>query len=413
MKCAIESSASVGRRYSGAQGHRKYSNTFFAWIGAAVEIPPRVWKLLGSLGHKLYFFRPYPTFVTDAELLQIARSDSFQQRLEEVEQALYDHFASFDAAPDGGRIRIDAEGIVKVRWNNGTDQHGNAWDWITKLSRLIAHLRGSVYLSEGRAYDRKTDGKEDANGSERKSHAIHYTEDLDYDNGIPIIENPTRAVTILRNLAVAHAISQGRDTISLVDIPMIIRVVLSTTTIGRSKVFELLIKHDGSLTTSMICNELGVSSPTAKRAMRELHALKMVDISTVAGYSNAELMITVRDQFKWIKDNEFKELWNKSNCKIKGEPEEQDQVSNDKAQASEAVEKATDHTSKEEPEVFGDPSPKDAEECDIHSCHTTKANPPPGTLEKNSNCPEEYDTGSISSSEDYSKKAAINLNDSE
>ena len=81
----------------------------------------------------------------------------------------------------------------------------------------------------------KYDGKEDANGSERKSHAIHYTEDFDYDNGIPIIENPTRAVTILRNIAVSHAISQGRDSISLDDIPMIIRVVLSTTIIGRSQ----------------------------------------------------------------------------------------------------------------------------------------------------------------------------------
>ena len=59
-------------------------------------------------------------------------------------------------APEGGRIRIDTEGIVKVRWNNGTDQEqDNAWDWTTKLSRLIAHLRGSVYVSEGRAYDRK------------------------------------------------------------------------------------------------------------------------------------------------------------------------------------------------------------------------------------------------------------------
>jgi hypothetical protein len=42
--------------------------------------------------------------------------------------------------------------------------------------------------------------------------------------------------------------------------------------------------------------------------------------------------------------------------------------------------------------------------CDVHSRHTTKANSPPGTLEKNSNRPEEYDTGSIGSSEDDHKK---------
>ena len=43
---------------SGAHGHRKYGDTMFVWIGAAVEIPYRVWKVLGNLGHKIYFFRP-------------------------------------------------------------------------------------------------------------------------------------------------------------------------------------------------------------------------------------------------------------------------------------------------------------------------------------------------------------------
>jgi hypothetical protein len=43
---------------SGAQGHKRYGNTFFVWIGAAVDVPYRVWKLLGTLGHKIYFYRP-------------------------------------------------------------------------------------------------------------------------------------------------------------------------------------------------------------------------------------------------------------------------------------------------------------------------------------------------------------------
>jgi len=43
---------------SGAHGHRRYGDTMFTWLGAAVEIPPRVWKILGTLGHKIYFLRP-------------------------------------------------------------------------------------------------------------------------------------------------------------------------------------------------------------------------------------------------------------------------------------------------------------------------------------------------------------------
>jgi hypothetical protein len=43
---------------TGAQGHRGYNGKYkFVWIGAAVDIPHKVHKLLGTLGPKLYFFR--------------------------------------------------------------------------------------------------------------------------------------------------------------------------------------------------------------------------------------------------------------------------------------------------------------------------------------------------------------------
>ena len=44
---------------SGAQGHRGYNGEMmFTWVGAAVDIPHKVYKYLGTLGPKLYFFRP-------------------------------------------------------------------------------------------------------------------------------------------------------------------------------------------------------------------------------------------------------------------------------------------------------------------------------------------------------------------
>ena len=43
---------------SGTQGHRGYTgNHMFVWIGAAVDVPSKVHKLLGTLAIKLYFFR--------------------------------------------------------------------------------------------------------------------------------------------------------------------------------------------------------------------------------------------------------------------------------------------------------------------------------------------------------------------
>ena len=43
---------------TGAHGHRGYNEPMmFVWIGAAVDIPFKVHKLLGTLGPKLYFLR--------------------------------------------------------------------------------------------------------------------------------------------------------------------------------------------------------------------------------------------------------------------------------------------------------------------------------------------------------------------
>ncbi|MGH9926592.1 MAG: hypothetical protein ACRD5B_14570, partial [Nitrososphaeraceae archaeon] len=46
------------QNHTGAQGLRGYDeNIMFSWIGASVDIPPKVHKILGTLGPKLYFFR--------------------------------------------------------------------------------------------------------------------------------------------------------------------------------------------------------------------------------------------------------------------------------------------------------------------------------------------------------------------
>jgi hypothetical protein len=77
---------------------------------------------------------------------------------------------------------------------------------------------------------------------------------------------------------------------------------------NRIKVFDLLLKHNGELTTSDITNGLRISEPTARRTMREFHALKIADISAVTEYSNAELKITLRSEYDWFKTEEFNEL---------------------------------------------------------------------------------------------------------
>jgi hypothetical protein len=55
---------------SGAHGHRGYPPTMFSWIGAVVEIQPKIWKILSTLGFKIYFFRPYLPEKSEDDLIK-------------------------------------------------------------------------------------------------------------------------------------------------------------------------------------------------------------------------------------------------------------------------------------------------------------------------------------------------------
>lgn len=127
-----------------------------------------------------------------------------------------------------------------------------------------------------------------------------------YGYGMAIKEECDRAITQLYNLARGHALSRGRNYITLEDIPLIIKVVLSTASIERVTIFDLLLAYKGTMTTTQIADSLNISQPTALRTMTELKALGLVEM--VNGDSNSPAKITLDSQFSWIFDKQFLEL---------------------------------------------------------------------------------------------------------
>ena len=77
-----------------------------------------------------------------------------------------------------------------------------------------------------------------------------WNQGLDYAYATARIEDPQRAITQLRNLARGHALIQGRTWITIEDLPLPIKVVLSTASIDRTNIFRLLIANNGTLTTT-------------------------------------------------------------------------------------------------------------------------------------------------------------------
>jgi hypothetical protein len=372
----------------------------FVWIGAAVEIPFRVWKVLGSLGHKIYFLRPQLSEKTTEQLKQIAKTNDFGAKFREIEDALLDYLKYFDAAPENlPQTQTDKNGIIKIRWNHELEgEQDKAAGYIAEVAKLLAHLRGSVYISEAKPTT-KTGSRYNSNSNnneEREEQQQHQQnsnlvqiEGQDYDTGLPIIEDPSRAVILLRNLAIGHAFSQGRNSIDLQDIPIAIKVALSTAMVSRVKIFDLLLKNRGELKTSDITKGLRVSEPTARRTMREFYALGIADISAISGYSNAELKITINSEYDWFKNQEFEKLregFVPSNHEVSKDNNSIDSsngiTNNDYNNETIALGKITGLSHEIDDKQQRQQGNQNSAACD---CHTLKAKSPPETEENNIN----------------------------
>jgi hypothetical protein len=276
---------------TGAHGHRGYNEPMmFTWIGAAVDIPYKVHKFLGTLGPKLYFLRLPSNPKNEDEYFDDLDKD-FGDKLTRVRTALYDYLNWFELCPN---IQRDKESMLgKVAWDADRETNEDsvkAKKYIVKLAILLAHLRAVVPTWE--TSDPSSQG-------------------LDYAYALATIEDPSRAITQLRNLARGHALSQGRTCITLHDIPLLIKVVFSTASQERVRVFELLIECGGSLITSQITESLNTSNNTAKRTMAELKAVGLVTVGDATGYSGSpEKQITLKDEYSWFISKDFSSVRN-------------------------------------------------------------------------------------------------------
>jgi len=177
--------------------------------------------------------------------------------------------------------------LTKISWDNDkNDKETN--QIVLRLGKLLAHLRAVVTTWE----------TEDTQG-------------LDYAYRLAIREDPTRAMVQLRNLARGHALSQGRNYLTLEDMPILIKVVLSTASLERVRVFELLMAYRGKLTTSQITVSLNMSNPTAKKTMAELLAIGLVTLGEIESQQGSlEKQITLKDEFDWFLSSDFQSVRN-------------------------------------------------------------------------------------------------------
>jgi hypothetical protein len=182
---------------TGAQGHRGYNERMmFTWIGAAVDIPFKVHKLMTTLGPRLYFLRvPGTQDKTDNEYFSQLEHNDFDVKRDKIQAALLDYQTWLECAcPTMVQDDKFNSDLKKMPWLNGNAKDDeiaklqlqkDAYMHIIKLGKLLARLRGVV----------PTWHTHDSQGSE-------------YGSTLPTIEEPDRAMQQLANLARGHALSQ-------------------------------------------------------------------------------------------------------------------------------------------------------------------------------------------------------------
>jgi hypothetical protein len=291
---------------SGVHGKRGYyGNYMFTWIGAAVDIPHSVYKFLSTIGFKIYFLRLPRIEVSEDELVdQITTEKPFNDKIREIEKLLLDYLVWFEVCP----ISIGLQNLAKIEWDAKKDDK-NTIRIIARLAILLARLRGNVYVKKSSDPDDLLviPTIESTNTTTNNNTAINYSEG--FIHSIPTIENPSRANQQLYNLARGHALAHGRNYITEEDIPLIIKVVLSTGSIERVLILDLLIAHNGTLTTSQITMSMRISNNTAKRTMTEFKGLDLVTMERAdPNRSNSEYKITLNSKFDWFLTDEFKKL---------------------------------------------------------------------------------------------------------
>lgn len=268
---------------TGAHGSRGYRDIYFNMVAAAVDIPYKVYKLLGYLGPKLYFIRLPKTAKTEDQYLTEMYADEYPVKFGKVREALNEYLNVFASCLD---MEIE-EGtkLSRIPWTKEDDRQASRL--IVRSALLLSHLR-AVVMTFGDSY---------GHGG------------TDYAYATAQIEEPSRAITQLRNLARGHALSKGRTHVTMGDIPIIIKVALSTAPIDRVNVFDLLIAHKGKLTTTLIEDSLNMSPPTARKTMTELKAIELVDIPKPDPKdSSHKLEITLKETFKWFLTPDFDKL---------------------------------------------------------------------------------------------------------
>ena len=216
-------------------GHKGVTGkVMFVMGGAAVEIPPNVYRLLTTFGPKLFFFRLSKTYKTHDQHVEDLKSEQFTVKFQRMADAMDKYLDTFESCPTA---ELEEDSLVKISLEKYKQNDDNdALNIIVYLGKFLKHLRAVVWTREFTTTTTTT--TQDRQKTERIE-----KEDRDFAFNTNVMEEQDRANRQNYNISLAHALSQGRTSIGIEDIPHTVKVVLSTAPQNRYNVFARAIEE--------------------------------------------------------------------------------------------------------------------------------------------------------------------------
>lgn len=258
---------------SGIHGQRQYVGEYlFMILAGSTPIPPRVWKMMGNLGPRLFFLNMGIREKSEEELAEQLTTLAHKEKEKTCRIATKNFlYTLWEKYPEG------------VDWDKTTEDK----ILIARCAKLLAKLRGTVNVWK----DRSQDGE-----------VYEYTS--------PVIEMPDRINQSFYNLCRGHALVCGRKQINEDDLLLVMEIAFDSTMPSRSKIFRKLLDREGELKTGEVMSLLNCSRPTA---LKEMEMLKILDIGYLTQDSDGDVgepekILHLNKEFKWFLSDECKKI---------------------------------------------------------------------------------------------------------
>ncbi len=257
---------------TGIHGRRALRGDYlFMMLAASTPIPPRVWKVMGTLGQRIFFLGLHLKRKTKAELVQQLKDTSYKQKELECRSVTKDFLLTlWNQYPDG------------VIWNKN-DDNDDLLGIIAQCALLLARLRGQVFV-----FKEKWEG-----------------DDKELGHTVPSVEHENRINQCLYNIARGHALAMGRKRLSTEDLKLIILLAFDSAPGHRAPLFHALIRKGGTIKTSDVEALLHCSTPTALKEMKTFTILGICE--EVEGDSfDTSKNIKLTEDLHWFLSDECK-----------------------------------------------------------------------------------------------------------